>query len=159
MIDEKQQRAQATYNTLIEELESHEWKYTKDDENLKISCKAQGEDLPMEIDINVDKDRQLILLISHLPFVIPQSKRLDAAIATSVANNIIADGSFDYDITSGHMFFRMTSSFLDCEIGGELFSYMLLCSFTTIDDFNDKFFMLGKGMLSVEQFIEEYKGE
>lgn len=75
----------------------------------------------MEINIKVDSDRQLIVILSHLPFVIPENKRLDATVAVSVVNNKLVDGSFDYSIADGHMFFRMTSSFNESEIGNELF--------------------------------------
>ena len=141
------------YGTLCSTLDSHEWHYKKDEEKLSIDCGAQGEDLPMEITIKVDAERQLIMLLSHLPFVISEDKRLDVAIAVSAVNNKLVDGSFDYDIADGHMFFRMTSSFIESEIGNELFTYMLMVSCHTIDEYNDKFLMLGKGMMSIEDFI------
>lgn len=153
MADEKLERAQKVYGTLCSTLDSHEWHYKKDEEKLSIDCGAQGEDLPMEITIKVDAERQLIMLLSHLPFVISEDKRLDVAIAVSAVNNKLVDGSFDYDIADGHMFFRMTSSFIESEIGNDLFTYMLMVSCHTIDEYNDKFLMLGKGMMSIEDFI------
>lgn len=153
MADEKLARAQKVYDTLCATLDTYKWKYKKFEEELSIECGAQGEDLPMEITIRVDSDRQLIMLLSHLPFIISEEKRLDVAIATSIVNNKLVDGSFDYNITDGHMFFRMTSSFIESEIGNELFTYMLMCSCYTIDEYNDKFLMLGKGMMSIESFI------
>lgn len=153
MADEKLERAQKVYGTLCSTLDSHEWHCKKDEEKLSIDCGAQGEDLPMEITIKVDAERQLIMLLSHLPFVISEDKRLDVAIAVSAVNNKLVDGSFDYDIADGHMFFRMTSSFIESEIGNELFTYMLMVSCHTIDEYNDKFLMLGKGMMSIEDFI------
>lgn len=153
MKDEKLVRAQKVYETLCATLDSHAWKYKKNEDCFSIECRAQGEDLPMEISIKVDPNRQLIILLSHLPFIISEEKRLDVAIATSIVNNKLVDGSFDYDITDGHMFFRMTSSFIESEIGNELFSYMLMCSCHTIDKYNDKFLMLSKGMMSIENFI------
>lgn len=155
MADEKLERAQKVYETLCSTLDSHEWHYKKDEERLSIACGAQGEDLPMEITIRVDVERQLIMLLSHLPFVISEDKRLDMAIATSIANNGMVDGSFDFDITNGHMFFRMTSSFIESEIGSELFTYMLMVSCHTIDEYNDRFLMLGKGMMSIEEFMKK----
>ena len=153
MADEKLERAQKVYETLCSTLDSHDWHYKKDEEALSIDCGAQGDDLPMEITIKVDAERQLLLLLSHLPFVISEDKRLEVAIAVSVVNDRLVDGSFDYCIADGHMFFRMTSSFIESEIGNELFMYMLLVSCHTIDEYNDKFLMLGKGMMSVEDFI------
>ena len=153
MADEKLERAQKVYATLCSTLDAHEWHYKKDEEKLSIDCEAQGEDLPMEITIGVDAKRQLVMLFSHLPFVISEDKRLDVAIAVSAVNDKLVDGSFDYNIADGHMFFRMTSSFIESEIGNELFTYMLMVSCHTIDEYNDKFLMLGKGMMSIEDFI------
>lgn len=155
MADEKLERAQKVYETLCATLDKHEWHYQKNEERLSIECGAQGEDLPMEFTIRVDTERQLIMLLSHLPFVISEDKRLDVAIATSIANNGLVDGSFDFDITDGHMFFRMTSSFIESDIGSELFTYMLMVSCRTIDDYNDRFLMLGKGMMSIEDFMRK----
>lgn len=155
MADEKLERAQKVYETLCATLDKHEWHYQKNEERLSIECGAQGEDLPMEITIRVDTERQLIMLLSHLPFIISEDKRLDVAIATSIANNGLVDGSFDFDITDGHMFFRMTSSFIESDIGSELFTYMLMVSCHTIDEYNDRFLMLGKGMMSIEDFMRK----
>ena len=155
MTEEKLQRAQKTITTLCQNLDEHDWHYEKDEEKLEIECGARGEDLPMDIRIIVDADRQLIILLSVMPFVAPNTKRLDIAIATSIVNNKLVDGCFDYDVTSGHMIFRMTSSFIESEIDGEVFTYMLMVSCHTIDEYNDKFFMLGKGLLSINQFLEE----
>ena len=147
------EQAKIAFGTLCQALDKHEWHYKKDEEKLSIECGAQGEDLPMEITIKVDADRMLAMLISHMPFVIQEDKRLDVAIAVSAINNALVDGCFDYDIASGHMFFRMTNSFLESKISEEVFVYMLYCSCQTIDEYNDKFLMLAKGMISIEQFL------
>lgn len=146
-------QAKATFDTLCQALEHHEWHYEKDEEKLSIECGAQGEDLPMEITIKVDAERMLIMVLSHMPFVIQEDKRLEVAIAVSAINNALVDGCFDYDVASGHMFFRMTNSFLESTVGEEVFSYLLFCSCQTIDEYNDKFLMLAKGMISIEQFL------
>ena len=149
----KIEQAKVTFDTLCQTLERLEWSYKKDQDNLSIECGAQGEDLPMKININVDIDRMLIMLISHMPFTITEDKRLDVAVAVSAVNAALIDGSFDYDITSGYVLFRMTNSFVENTISEEVFSYMLHCSCQTIDEYNDKFLMLSKGLISTEQFL------
>ena len=154
MADQKKlELAQATFATLCQTLDKNDWRYRKDEDALKIECGAQGDDLPMEITVDVDAERMLVLLLSHLPFVIQEDKRLDVAIAVSAINNELVDGCFDYDIASGHMFFRMTNSFMESKLGEEAFAYMLFCSCQVIDEYNDKFLMLAKGMVSIEQFL------
>lgn len=153
MADEKMISAQKNYVTLCSMLDDNNWHYEKDEAKLKINCSAQGDDLPMDIIIRIDPDRQLVILMSLLPFVVSEDKRVDAAIATSVINYKVVDGSFDFDMEDGHMFFRMTSSYVGSELSKEVFFYMLMCSFQTIDDYNDKLLMLAKNMLSLEDFI------
>lgn len=154
MADEKQlKQARAAFQALCEMLEEKDWHYTKDEENLQIFCGAQGKDLPMEIRVEVDAKRQLIILLSQMPFMIPQDKREALAVAVSAANDGMIDGSFDYDYLRGGILFRMTSSFLDSLIGKDVFEYMLFCSCFTIDKYNDKFLMVAKSDMSNEEIL------
>ena len=147
------EHAKSAFAALCQLLDDDNWYYEKNDEELSVECGARGDDLPIDITIRIDVDNLLIILLSHIPFTIQEDSRLDAAIAVCAVNNILVDGCFDYDVTSGHIFFRMTNSFIESEIGKEVFSYMLLCSCHAIDKFNDKFLMLSKKLISVEQFI------
>lgn len=154
---EKMIQAKAVFDTLCSVLDKNDWKYKKNEEKLQIECGVQGEDLPMEVTISVDAERMLVILLSSMPFVVSENKRLDIAIAVSVINNMLVDGSFDYDVTSGHMFFRMTNSFIESEISEELFLYLLLCSFKTIDEYNDKLLLISSGTLTIEKFLSTLK--
>ena len=147
-------QAKKTFATMCEALDDFKWHYEKNEEDLSINCKAQGDDLPMDIRVQVDAERQLVLLLSLLPFVTPEERRVEMAVAVSNANNLIVDGSFDFDVMSGRMLFRMTNSFLESELGKDVFAYLILCSCKTIDDFNDKFLMLSRGMMSLDQFMK-----
>ncbi len=149
----KTEQAKNVFATLCRSLEKNNWSFSKDEDNLTVECGAQGDDLPMEISIQVDVERQVAVLLSHMPFLIKENKRFDVAVAVSAINNALVDGSFDYNVTDGRMYFRMTNSFIESDIGEEVFAYMLACSCRTIDEYNDKFLMLSKGMVSLEQFI------
>lgn len=155
MADEKTlKQAQTVFETLCRTMDAKGFHYEKQADKLSIFCSVRGEDLPIELNIAVDAERRLVMFLSHIPVVTPEDKRLDMAVAVSIVNNKLVDGSFDYDVTSGHMFFRLTSSFLESVIGEEVFLYMLLCASQTIDEYNDKFLMLAKGMMSLEQFVK-----
>ncbi len=151
----KAQQAKKVYNTLCRSLDSHDWHYTKNEEKLSIECKVQGEDLPIDIVIKIIEKNSLVTLLSHMPFVVQENKRLEMAVAISAINNLLVDGCFDYDVKSGNIFFRMTHSFLDSQIDDAAFSYMFLCSCGTIDEYNDKLLMLTKGMISMEKFLKD----
>lgn len=146
-------QAREVFQTLCRALDSENWQYKKDEQAMRLECSARGDDLPMDITVKVDAERMLVVLFSHMPYVIPEDKRLDVAIAVSAINNDLVNGCFDYDITTGKMYFRMTNSIIESRVGAELFRYMVYCSCGTIDEYNDRFLMLGKGMLSLEQFL------
>ncbi len=146
-------KAQEMFGVLCRTLEDNDWNYKKNEEALTIECGAQGEDLPIELRIEVDAERKLVILLSTIPARIPEDKRLDAAVAVSVVNNILVDGCFDYNVKTGNLLFRMTNSYMESTLSKEVFDYMLFCSCKTIDDYNDKFFALAKNMMTIQQFI------
>ena len=151
------QRAREVYNNLVNMLESRNWKFEKFPEDLVIRSGIKGEDLPIEFIMFVKPKNQVVQVISKLPFNIPEDKRVDAAIAVSVANYGLVDGSFDYDISDGEIRYRLTSSYRDSDLGWDLFEYMIMCAASTVDDYNDRLFMLSKGMIDVNEFINKEK--
>ncbi len=157
MANEKELKlAGEAFRTLCESMDELNWRYEKDEEKMVIHFRVTGEDIPMEFVVHCDAERQLIRLMSFLSFKIMEDKRIDLAIATSHANYLLADGSFDYNLGDGTIIFRMTSSFRESLVGVELFKYMIQVACLTVDKYNDKFLMLSKGMLSIADFI---KGE
>ena len=158
MADEKKLRqAKAAFDTLCDMLDEREWKYDKDEDNFQIDTGASGEDLPMPIRINVEPDRDLITLLSHMTFDVPEDKRVEMAIAVSAINYRLVDGSFDYDVVGGTLVFRMTSSYRESLMGKEMFAYMLYVSCRTVDDYNDKLMMLAKGKLTLKALVESFE--
>lgn len=154
MTDEKKVAvAKMVYNTLCNAIENRGWKFGKDEEELLVHFGVTGKDIPMHFILIVDVDRQLVRLMSPLPFKMSESKRMEGAIATCVATYGMADGSFDYDLSDGEIVFRMTASFRESLIGEGLFQYMISCSCATVDKYNDQFLALDKGVISITDFI------
>lgn len=153
-MDDKKALALNTYNTLCDALDARNWRYSKNEEKLAVSFGVNGDDLPMEFVIIVDEKRQLVRLMSMLPFKMPEDKRLDGAIATMVASFGMVDGSFDHNLEDGTIMFRMTASFRESKLGQGLFAYLIDCSCAMIDRYNDKFFAISKGMMTIQEFLE-----
>lgn len=154
MDDEKKLAdAKQVYQTLCSAIEKRDWSFERDDEHLVVHFGVQGDDLPMKFVLAVDVGAQLIYLTSPLPFNMSESKRLEGAIVTCVATYGLNDGCFDYDIADGSIAFRMTAHFMESRIGEELLQYMISCACATVDHYNDMFFAVDKGFLSVSDFI------
>ncbi|MBE6609627.1 MAG: hypothetical protein E7634_03045 [Ruminococcaceae bacterium] len=149
------QKAKEVYDVLISMLENRNWKYEAHEEHLLIKSGIQGDDLPVSFIVVVNPRNQVVQFISAMPFKMPEDKRVDAAIAVCAANYGLVDGSFDYDLRDGEIRFRLTSSYRESTLSEDLFEYMILVSASTVDKYNDKFFMLSKGMIGVEKFLEE----
>lgn len=155
MTDEKKlKNAQSVYKALCEMLDEKDFHYEKHEEDLTITFSMRGEDMPMQFVVNIDAGRELVRLLSPVPVIFDEEKRVEAAIATCQINYRLADGSFDFDFKSGRVLFRMTSSFTDSLISKELFLYMLACASYTVDEYNDKLLMLAKGAIPVDEFFK-----
>ncbi len=146
--------ARGVFSNICAALDEKEYRYARDEEDLRINFTLQGDGIPVEIYFNVDDEREFVQLLSPLPFSIPENKRAELAIAISLVNNHLANGSFDFDFNKGMIVFRMTTSYIDSILGRELFNYMLRASVLTVDQYSDKFMMLGKETMTLEQFFE-----
>lgn len=154
MTDEKY-LAQQVYKTLCSALDRRDWEYEKDEEKLLVHFGVNGDDIPMNFVLLVDEERQLIRLLSQLPFKIKEEKRIDGAIAACAVTYRLVDGSFDYDLSDGTIVFRMTASFRKSVISDGLFQYMISCACDTIDAYNDRFMALDKGLITIEDFLQK----
>lgn len=156
MVDEKVlAQAKQVYQTLCDALDGMGLKYAKSERENEFIANfgLKGKDVPMQFILVVDAKRQIVSLLSPMPFKMCEDKRMDGAIATCVATYALADGCFDYDLTDGEIVFRMVTSFRGSLIGKELLQYMVVVASDTIDRYNDRFLMLDKGMLSLADFI------
>ena len=155
MADSKQlMYAKEAYNTLCRALDNIGWTYKRMDDELKIMFGVGGDDIPMNFLIIIDAERQLVRLLSLLPFQMNSDKRVEGALATCIINYVLADGSFDFDLDEGHIMFRLTASFKESLLGEELFKYMVSIACHTIDKYNDQLSDLNDGKISLEQFLE-----
>ena len=147
-------KARSVYASLVNSLTARDWNFEPNEENLLIRSGIRGEDLPIEFIMIVNPRNEVVQFLSALPFTIPEDMRVDGAIAVAVANYGLVDGSFDYDINDGEIRFRLTCSYRDSVLGGDLFEYMIGAAASTVEKYNDRFFMLAKKMITIEKFIE-----
>jgi len=149
------QKAKEVFRTLVRMLDTRDWKYEKHEDKLLIKSGITGDDLPINFIVIVNPKNEVVQFYSSLDFKVPEDKRVDAAIAVCVANYGLVDGSFDYDISDGEIRYRLTSSYRDSILGEDLYEYMIMVAAATVDQYNDKFFMLSKGAMTIQEFIEK----
>lgn len=153
--DKRLQDAQTVYNTLCGILDDKEIKYNKTPEHLMASFLVSGNDLSIGIIAMVDPEKELIRMFTQLTFSFDEDKRLEGALATCSLNLLLADGSFDYDFSTGEVLFRITSSYKDSIISRDLVGYMIACLLITIVQNSDKLLKINSGELTVEDLFSK----
>lgn len=149
--------AKQVYDTLCEAIENRGWKFERKDQELYVYFEVSGDDIPLSFILAVESERQLIRVISPLPFKMSEEKRTEGAIAVCAASYALLDGNFNYKLSDGKIVFEMTSSFRESLIGEGVFQYMISYACVVVDKYNDLFLALNKGVLSIDDFIKNTK--
>ena len=122
----KQKRlAKDVFKSLCELFDENKFKYTKDKDRLCVDLVMQGDDIPIGLSIIVSAELQVALLVSHLPFIVPQDRRAAMAVAANEANSYMIDGSFEMNYLTGEVNFRMTAHFENSMISKDLLRYFV----------------------------------
>ena len=150
--------AQRNFYALCEALDEMGWKYEKDEENLLIRSGVRSDDLPVEFIVRVAPQNEVVQFLSSLSFRMPENKRVEGAVAVCIANYGLVDGSFDYDISDGEIRYRLTCSYRESVLTSAQLQYIIHCAATTVDEYNDRFFMIAKDMMTIEQFAAKENG-
>ena len=151
-------QAMRAYATVIAMMDDDNLKYARDDENLRIDLGFDTEDLEVKIKFVIDEERELVRVFSFLPFKFPEDKRVEGAVATCVANHGMVNGSFDYDFSDGEILFKLVNSYKGDCFSKEAAGYMLGVAVSTVDNYNDRFFALAKGLMSLSNFVDKENG-
>ena len=109
----------------------------------------------MSFILRVDADKELIRLFSQLPFAFSEDKRVEGAVAVCVANQGMVNGRFEYDVTDGTLFHKVAVCYRGIQIETELIDYIMRLGMGMVDKYNDRFFALSKGYISIGDFIKK----
>ena len=147
--------ARAIFNRIVSALDSRNLKYQTDYDNFRFHISFSTDDLDVKVAIVVDAERDLIRLVSILPFSFPEDKRVEGAVATAIANHGMVHGSFDFNFSDGQILFKLASSYKGGSVDEECIHYLLGVAVGTIDQYDDRFLALAKGNMSLTAFMEK----
>ena len=147
-------KARRVFNQFVNMLNERDWKFDHDEERMVIQSGVSTDDFPVEFFIIVDGEHSVVRFLSKLPFKAPEDKLMEVALAVCGINNYLIDGNFDFDLNDGSLLFRMTASFIgETELCDDALERLILTSASTVDEYNDKLFMIIKNMLSIDDFL------
>ena len=148
--------AQQTYLKICRALDNKGWRYQKDDAQLAVSFGVRGEDLEMNFRVKVYEEKQFVFISSVLPYTVPESKRVEVALAVSAVNCKLLAGNFDFNLQKGQIMFRINQSYMGSDISVDAFEKMIMACCGVIDDYNEKFMGIGTGMLDLHKFLADH---
>lgn len=109
----------------------------------------------MELTISIDCERDLIRLLSFLPFKVKPERIQEIALGVCKINDILINGNFDLGLEKGRLTFRMVQSYRDSLIDMEVFKYMIYVSLNTIDEYSEKLYLLSRGKITLDELEDD----
>lgn len=155
MSDSKKNYANKLIELIKDVFKENDWKYKFDESDNTISYSFGGDDLDMDYIFSVNADMEYIMLYSILPVKIDMKNIAEWAVAVNHANNRIGRGTFEISPYRETISFRMSQNYTDSIISKQVISDMVNIANTLVDQYNDKFFMLAKKMISIKDFLEK----
>jgi hypothetical protein len=135
------------YNIINTTLTKYEMKYDYSKAESRFYLANIGEDLPIPLFIIIDEQRESVEFFSFLPFRFSEAKIADGAFSACIVNDKLLYGSFDFDVTEGSIMYKYV---LQYELlNEELFGFLLRLVLQTIDCYNDKFYSVSEGKMTV----------
>lgn len=159
MEEQERRAAQQVYNTLCQTLEDIGYHYQQKEDELSVHFEVHGEGLPMELTISVDADRDLVRLLSFLPFKVAENRLSEIAVGVCKINDILINGNFDLGLERGRLTFRMVQSYRESLLDIEVFKYMIFVSLNTIDEYSEKLYLLSRGKITLDELEDEEEEE
>ncbi len=153
-MDQKEKDAKAArsmYTMLCRTLEDIGYHFQQNDEALDVHFEVHGDGLPMDLTISIDPERDLIRLLSFLPFKVPEEKVSEVAMGVCQINDILINGNFDLGIERRRVTFRMVQCYRDSLLDMEVFKYMIFVSLNTIDEYSEKLYLLSRGKIGLDE--------
>ncbi len=155
MIDEDMMKqARRVFKTACSVFDEKNFAYEKDEDELSISCTMKGDDLPVNINIQIQPRSYSVVVYSAMPYRILPDAKEKIAVAVSVVNWDLPDGNFDYDYKDESIMFRTSLCYKDSLISKEAFDYMIQIVCLSADEYNDKFLLIAKSDMTLDQIVE-----
>lgn len=103
--------ANRVYGSLLNIVRKNKYDFDDDEEIMTVNFDVKREASFIPFTITIDAERQLIRLYSPLDVQIDENNRFEACVNICKCSCELDMGSFDYDLYSGSIEFRMATSF------------------------------------------------
>lgn len=136
-VDKKlQKQAEKVAKILRSVLDGYGWHYSVSNDGLSFEFGVKSDAMPMYYTMRVWPDKELVTTYVSQKLIIPESKRIMAALGFCQANNHLVDGSYDFNVATGELLFRVVACYHDMKIGPATIKYLINVANQSFDDVN-----------------------
>lgn len=153
-MEDKLQKSKEIFDGFCEYLKSNDCRFNKDDENLVAFFIIKSDNIEIKFIAKAEVNRETLRIMAMLPVNFGSGKRIDGAMVTTIATSGMANGSFDYDISSGNVMFKIAESYMGSKISPTVYDYMVDCAMMTIAEYYGKFLAVSEGKMTVPEFMK-----
>lgn len=143
-----------TFERLCEMLDEQKYNYSPNKEDFTLTIGFNTKDLPMDFYIRCDDAIKTVIVISKMPFKVPEDKYYQLSYALALINMSLADGCFEFDFRDSTVSYRATTSYLESIISKGALEYILDISCAIVDKYNDKLFMFLNDKLTISELMD-----
>lgn len=130
--------ANRVYESLLNIVRKNKYDFDDDEEIMTVNFDVKREKSFIPFTITVDAERQLIRLYSPLDVQIDENNRFEACVNICRCSCELDMGSFDYDLYSGSIEFRMATSFNGSLISDKQIENMISYTCGVVKKYTDR---------------------
>lgn len=130
--------ANRVYESLLNIVRKNKYDFDDDEEIMTVNFDVKREKNFIPFTITVDAERQLIRLYSPLDVQIDENNRFEACVNICRCSCELDMGSFDYDLYSGSIEFRMATSFNGSLISDKQIENMISYTCGVVKKYTDR---------------------
>ncbi|WP_418818240.1 hypothetical protein [Pseudoruminococcus massiliensis] len=130
--------ANRVYGSLLNIVRKNKYDFDDDEEIMTVNFDVKREKNFIPFTITVDAERQLIRLYSPLDVQIDENNRFEACVNICRCSCELDMGSFDYDLYSGSIEFRMATSFNGSLISDKQIENMISYTCGVVKKYTDR---------------------
>ncbi len=124
------------YMLLCRTLERNDISFRRSDRGLNVRCSISGQGRELVFLFVIDPEKMLVSLYSPVLDIDRGKKPGDIALQICMINNSLSNGSFCIDRDCSSIYFKMTTSFYETNLSGEIFEYMLSQAADTVEEYH-----------------------
>ena len=130
--------ANRVYGSLLNIVRKNKYDFDDDEEIMTVNFDVKREASFIPFTITIDAERQLIRLYSPLDVQIDENNRVEACVNICKCSCELDMGSFDYDLYSGSIEFRMATSFNGSLISDKQIENMISYTCGVVKKYTDR---------------------